>query len=296
MENLIKKINSLPLSFLISVLVLFGFWIYNAEFGSKAALAPAVSEAIDEDLVLPPDGIELPVTWGNLGAQLTETGVIDSALFEPLYSQRGGLDEEMKNVLYGAKNGKIIITPHNAGFWLNMLWALGLGNKNTILEQGPMMDPKYGGADNFASTGGWIMAKGSAMDHYSKYEFVILTPDQQALAEKVSQGIYRPCCGNSTYFPDCNHGMAMLALLELMASQGVSEKDMYKFALKVNSYWFPDTYLTIAKYLQEIKGIPFDKADPKEILGFDYSSGSGFRNILQQVTPTERRSGGSCGV
>ena len=159
-----------------------------------------------------------------------------------------------------------------------------------------MSDPKYGGAGNFASTGGWTIARGDAMEHYSKYNFINLTPDQQSLVERVSQGIYRPCCGNSTYFPDCNHGMAMLGLLELMASQGISEKEMYKAALKVNSYWFPDTYLTIAKYLQEKKNISFDKADPKEILGREYSSGQGFQAILQQVAPPENRGGGSCGV
>jgi len=48
--------------------------------------------------------------------------------------------------------------------------------------------------------------------------------------------------------------MAMLGLLELMAAQGVGEEEMYKAALAVNSYWFPDTYLTIAEYMQN-KGI-----------------------------------------
>ena len=191
---------------------------------------------------------------------------------------------------------KIKMTPENAGFLLNVFWALGLGNKNPILENGPMSDPQYGGAGNFASTGGWTIAKGDAMDHYSKYNFVILTSAQQSLVERVSQGIYRPCCGNSVYFPDCNHGMAMLGLLELMASQGASEKEMYKIALKVNSYWFPDTYLTIAKYLKEVKNTSFDKMDPKVILGKEYSSGAGYRAILQQVTPAENSGGGGCGV
>ena len=43
----------------------------------------------------------------------------------------------------------------------------------------------------------------------------------------------------------------MLGLLELMASQGLSEEEMYKYALIVNSYWFPDTYLAIAKYFEK---------------------------------------------
>lgn len=178
--------------------------------------------------------------WKNLGLQMVEAGVIDADKFESLYSQRGGLNEADKKLLYGKDNGELVITEENSGMMLNMLWAFGLGNKNPILEMGPMMDPRYGGAENFASTGGWTLAKGSAMDHYSMHEFVKLNPDQQALVEKVSKGIFRPCCKNSTYFPDCNHGMAMLGLMELMAARGASEEEMNKKALEVNSLWFPE--------------------------------------------------------
>ena len=158
-----------------------------------------------------------------------------------------------------------------------------------------MTDPRYGGAGNFASTGGWTIAKGGAMDHYSKYSLVVLNSEQQKLVEAVSGGIYRPCCGNSAYFPDCNHGMAMLGLLELMASQGASEADMYKAALVVNSFWFSDTYLTIEKYLQS-KGIGWQSVDPKQVLGVDFSSGSGFQNILKQIAPVQNSTGGGCSV
>src|SRR3989344_4318375 len=106
--------------------------------------------------------------------------------------------------------GKLEITRENAELLLNLFWALGLASKNEILEKGEMANPKYGGAGNFASTGGWTIVKGNAMDHYSSHKFFNLTPEQQALVDKVSRGIYRPCCGNSTHFPDCNHGMAML--------------------------------------------------------------------------------------
>ena len=98
-----------------------------------------------------------------------------------------------------------------------------------------MTDKQFGGADKFASTGGWSLSKGNAMDHYSRHNFVVLTQAQAELVERVSKNIYRPCCNNSTYFPDCNHGMAMLGLLELMASQNISEGQMYKIALSVNS-------------------------------------------------------------
>jgi hypothetical protein len=90
--------------------------------------------------------------------------------------------------------------------------------------------------------------------------------------------------------------MAMLGLLELMASQGVSEEEMYNIALKVNSYWFPDTYLTIAKYFEK-RGVDWDDINPKEILGSAYSSAQGYRQVLAEVAPPQSRSGGGgCGV
>jgi hypothetical protein len=181
------------------------------------------------------------LNWDNMGMRMVEAGVIDVEKFENLYSQKGGLTEENKKLLYG-ENNNIVISQDNSGFMLNLLWAFGLSNKNPILENGPMMDPRYGGAGNFASTGGWTLAKGDAMTHYSMHQFVTLTPEQQLLVEKVAKNVYRPCCDNSTYFPDCNHGMAMLGLLELMASQGASEADMYDVALQVNTLWFPGQY------------------------------------------------------
>ena len=245
--------------------------------------------------IIPENGVVLPAKWGDSGARMISAGVIDKSKLEELYAGRGGLKGEEKKLMEGLDNGNLKITRENYSFVLNLLWALGLGNKNEILENGPMSDEKYGGAGNFASTGGWTLARGNAMSHYSKHQFIVLTPDEQVLVEKVSKNIYRPCCGNSTYFPDCNHGMAMLGLLELMASQGVSEEEMYKSALAVNSYWFPDTYITIAKYLKS-QGKDWVKADPKEILGFDYSSGAGFQKIKSKTENSGARGGGSCGV
>ena len=71
---------------------------------------------------------------------------------------------------------------------------------------------------------------------------------------------------------------------------------MYRVALVVNSYWFPDTYLTIAKYMQEKKGVSWNRVDPKEMLGADYSSGAGYRRVLQEVQPVESQGGPGCGT
>ncbi|MBI2627448.1 hypothetical protein HYW72_00800 [Candidatus Nomurabacteria bacterium] len=245
----------------------------------------------------------LSLYWGNLGAKMIEAGVIDKDKFENLYSQRGGLSETDKKLLTDSNNGNMAITSKNSGVMLNLLWAFGLANKNPILSEGPMMTYSGAGlpaealakAGNFASTGGWTLAKGNAMDHYSMHKFIILTGEQQSLVERVAKNIFRPCCDNSTYFPDCNHGMAMLGLLELMASQGVSESDMYKFALQVNTLWFPDTYEAIKTFMTS-QGIDWNTVDPKKILGAEFSSASGYQKMLSQMKPQEQRGGASCGA
>ena len=288
---------------LIAVLVLAVYFLFDVNVSIKGK--PFMSDFLGlgkdaglaklEKIVLPSEGVVFPARWGDVGKKMVAAGVIDAKKFEDLYASRGGLSDEAKAFLYGDGNGNLKITADNSGEILNLLWALGLGQKNTILEKGPMTDPKYGGAGGFASTGGWTLAKGGAMNHYSKHLFFKLTYEQQKFVENVSKNIFRPCCGNSTYFPDCNHGMAMLGLLELMASQGVGEADMYKAALAANSYWFPDTYLTIAKYM-DMKGVKWNKVDPKSVLGANFSSATGYRKILQQVTPPDTKSGGGCGV
>lgn len=257
-----------------------------------------------EESVAPSKGIEIPVAWGDLGKQMIAAGVIDQAKFEELYEARGGMSPDIKAMLTGSENGRIRMTRENSNGVLNLFWALGLGNKNEILEKGEMMNPRFeAGPGGFASTGGWTLAMGGPMDHYSMHRFVTLDASAQEKVERVTKNIYRPCCGNSTHFPDCNHGMAMLGLMELMASQGASEEDMYRVALQVNSYWFPEQYVTIAKVLAA-QGVAWDKADPKQILGADYSSATGFQQVAQVASQlanpeggsSRPSSGGGCGV
>lgn len=298
MENETEKKSSnhlLPSSILFSAVIIAGAWIYTVEPKNSGAPEKVARTELEEK-VLPSEGVTLPVTWGNLGAELVIAGAIDADKFKDIYDQRGTFTDEYKNLLLGQNNGKLKITNENAGYLLNLFWALGLANKNPILESGEMANPEYGGAGNFASTGGWTIAEGNAMNHYSKHKFFDLTSGQQVLVDKISRGIYRPCCDNSTHFPDCNHGMAMLGLLELMAYEGVGEEEMWKTALTVNSYWFPNEYLTMAAYMEN-KGVNWKDVNPIEILGANYSSASGFAKIASQVAVPRAQGGGSgCGV
>ena len=289
MENETKQKDfSLPASIIVSTVILAMVWIYTISPKDSQNQAQTQSQQKTSE------GIVLPVRWGDLGKQMISAGVIDAKRFEEIYANRGGLTKETKELLYGANNGNLKVTSENSGIILNLLWALGLGAKNNILEAGPMT--QYGDTGNFASTGGWTIAQGGAMNHYSKHDFFKLTPEQQALVENVSKNIYRPCCNNPTYFPDCNHGMAMLGLLELLASQGANEKQMYQAALAVNTLWFPEEYSTIARYFAS-KNQTLSTVDPKEILGRDYSSIAGFRRISALVPQTgSQGGGGGCGA
>ena len=288
-----KKITLGQTIVLVIGIALIVFAFVNADANNKQS---DESIANLEEVVISSKGVVLPIKWNDLGKQMVEAGVIDKVKFEELYASRGGLTKEDVKLLYGENNGNIVMNKENSAVLLNMLWAFGLSNKNKILEEGPMMDEKYGGdAGRFASTGGWGLSVGNAMGHYSKHSFVILTKEQQKLVEDVSKNIYRPCCGNSTHFPDCNHGMAMLGLLELLASEGIGEEEMYDIALKVNSYWFPSTYLTLAEYF-EGRRINWENVDPKEVLGAKYSSGQGYSKILEEMEPVKIRVGAGCGV
>jgi len=254
--------------FFISSIIVFGNW----------------SNTEKSILRYPPKKIIIPVKWNNLGKKLVENGTIEESKFD-------------KALVFDNNKGNLVISNDNAKLFLNLLWAFGLANKNSILENGPINDKKYGGnAGQFASTGGWTLAKGDAMEHYNHHELIILTPEQQLLVENVSKNIYRPCCSNPAYFPDCNHGMAMLGLLELMASQGdVSEEEMYRIALGVNSFWFPDVYLNIYQYLK-INEAELKDISPKNILAVNYSSAVGYRQILERIEPINNGGGRNCGV
>ncbi len=289
MENNKNTKYLIPASIILSTIIIIYAWVNTGQ-------RPASSDQKnDGNQQIVAQMIELPVVWENLGAQMINAGVIDHLQFEALYQSRGGLSDSDLRLLEDFQNGNLKVSQKNADFLLNLLWAFGLSNKNEILEKGPIADPRYGSPDRFASTGGWTLAKGDTMGHYNKHLFVVLTPEQQALVEQVSKNIYRPCCNNATYFPDCNHGMAMLGLLELLASQNASENQMYRVALQMNSFWFPDQYATVARYLAS-KGVKMQDVSPKEILGINYSSASGYAKVESSLPREQNQGGGSCGV
>lgn len=257
-----------------------------------------------EKEVLPESGVELPVAWGDIGPKLIALGVIDEAKFK----QAVKLTLEQEEILTKGSDKKIVIDATNGQFIVDMLWALGLAQKSIVYEEGPMgpTSPeasrgKQNYADwvgGFASTGGWSLARGEATGYLNRYDLIKLTPEQQKKVGEIAQNVYRPCCGNSTWFPDCNHGMAALAAIELMVAAGLDEKTIYRNVLALNSYWFSDTYVTIATLFAR-NGTAWKDMDAKTILGREYSSAQGAQAIAKKVGPLPykpQQQGGGCGA
>jgi hypothetical protein len=252
--------------------------------------------------VNPSKGYSIPAKFGSIGPKLLAAGAIDYKQFEQVYAQSGKpLTDEQKTVLNQGTDQDIVINSQNAYFLLNFFWALGLTNQNSILTSGPMMAKGKEGVGGFASTGGWTIGAKKPEELYASTSMISLTAAQQNLLDQVASAVYRPCCDNPTHFPDCNHGMAMLGLLELMASQNATEEQMFQAAKYVNAFWYPQQYLEIATLFQADQKVDFDHANPIQVVSQKYSSGSGFqsvhqslisKNLLQQA-PSQ---GGSCGV
>ncbi|MEP7167444.1 MAG: hypothetical protein ABI758_05695 [Candidatus Woesebacteria bacterium] len=279
----------------------------------ETRLVPASKEAKEQanppnqdnmfDEVNPISGFEIDASYGNLGPRMVSMGVIYTDKFKSIYEKSGQpLTPQQQEVLLKGSTQKIKINRENSYFLLNFFWAVGLANKSTILSEGDMM--KYGGkqgAGNFASTGGWTLSKTDVMNYYSRFALIQMTKEQEDRVNLVASNIFRPCCNNSTAFPDCNHGMALLGVLQLMASSGASESQMYEAGKYFNAYWFPGNYYDLALYFKNKEGQSFQDVDAKTLLSKDFSSATGAQSIkkwlvdkgLVQQPPKQ---GGGCGV
>lgn len=235
------------------------------------------------------------IKWGDLGKRMVEDGVIDKTKLAQALVGKDELSEEYDK--YFTKNmNTIVVNQQNSQFWVDVLWGLGLANKNRVLEEGSMME--NGDASGFASTGGWTLGVSEPMNYYSKYSYINLSDKQQKIVEEIAGNIYRPCCGNSTAFPDCNHGMAALGLIELMVSQNFSKDDIYRTVLAFNTYWFPQTYLDTAYFFKQ-NGRDYAKTSPKELLSKTFSSAMGAEVVHKKIGQVDwpvLQSGGSCGA
>lgn len=271
---------------------------FNAQISALAKTTKNPEELVQilKQKVLPQKGFVLSVKWNDVGKQLLESGIIDKTKYDQLFAQDPTAKKEMK-YLMGSSKDHMVINESNSRFMVNTLWALGLVNKSKILEEGPMKTYGKGEVMRFASTGGWNLGSKPTSELYSSSGIIKLTAEQQELVRKIAQNVYRPCCGNSTEFPDCNHGMAALGYVELAVAQGIGEKQIYRDLLALNSFWFPQQYVELAVYFNK-QNTDWSKVDPKLALSSQYSSSAGSRQVQQSIqsVPGLNVQQGGCGA
>ena len=261
---------------------------------SQDSTSQEVVQAVTQK-VLPASGYRTSLSWGDIGKKLVEAGAIDLAKYEQTFNANTNGKQEM-DIFSGNEARPIEINENNSHFVVNTLWALGLVNKSKVLDEGPMRQQNVP-IENFASTGGWTLGTKSSKTLFSSQEIIPLTAEQQDKVKMISENVFRPCCGNPTSFPDCNHGMAALGYIELAVANGLSEEQIYKDLLAFNSAWFPTTYVEMGVFFSQ-QGTEWEKVDPKLALSQEYSSAQGAQKIHQAVAnvPGIKSQGGSCGA
>lgn len=249
--------------------------------------------------VLPPKGFQSKVSLGASVVKLVQYGVIVPAKLRTIQQRANEVPAELQDVLTVPSNSPMMLTKPGASAYVNLLWPLGLANYMRSNEQSPINGKSL---FTFASTGGWnlgVEQNGGA--YFNRFKIIELTPEQEARVMKIANSSYRPCCDNSTFFQDCNHGSAMLGLLQLGAAQGLTEKELWHEALAFNSFWFEANYIETGYYFKAVQNTEWEKVDPALVMGKQYSSSSGWatnvdgelrrRNFLPN-----RQNGASCGL
>lgn len=269
--------------------------LFSAGWFGRVVVDPPEAERIEGDAVsrtiMPEKGVTLDVRWGDLPKRLVDEGVLDFEKFKAAAQASGmSLTPEQVAILTDGSDDQVHVDSHNAYFLLDVLWALGLANENPVLTEGPLS--QRGEVGSYASTGGWTLGKKAGPTYVASLELVELSPEQQTIAEDVARNSYRPCCGNMTGFPDCNHGMAALALAELMASQGATADEIFLALKQVSPYWFPTQYHHMAVFF-EMSDKEWGDIPPRELMGEQYSSSRGFQQVSAQLQQRGALSGGA---
>ncbi len=260
---------------------------------------PLYDEAVSR--VVPDAGHRSRVALRDSILRLVDHGVIDRGKFFALYGTTGPRPREFAHVLSEPSPDEIVLTTYNASDYVNLLWPIGLATHMAANADSPLNgDSLY----NLASTGGWTLGReenGGA--YFDKLPIVGLTRDQEAHVVTIAKSTYRPCCNNSTFFQDCNHGSALLGVLQLGASQGLNEDELYREALAFNSFWFPDHYVRTALFFKVFGKTEWPDVDPRVVLGFDYSAGGPWKqnvaarlDTVPGLIPPKPGGSAGCGV
>lgn len=229
--------------------------------------------------VLPKLGIPTGVIFSNSIQMLVAAGALDPKKFRA--SERD-LPGWVERLLTAPSDEPIKFSEQTAPYLVNLLWPIGLANRIRFNEKSPINTLRIPG---FASTGGWSLGRQpNGYVYFNQVDAVRLSEQEEANVLAVASNTYRPCCDNSTFFQDCNHGSALLGLLELGASQGMTKDGLYGLALTANSFWFPDNYAKTALYFSHFHRTSWRDIPPKILLGPNFSSLSGCeRNVDRRL-------------
>jgi hypothetical protein len=231
------------------------------------------------ETVTPRAGIPTGIVFGDSIQRLIAAGVIDPGKFR---ATNKNLPKWVERVLATRSDDPIVFSDQTSPYLVDLLWPIGLANKADFNEESPINTVSIPG---FASTGGWTLGKAdNGYLCFNSVEVVHMSDREQAMVLDVATHTFRPCCDNSTFFQDCNHGSALLGLLELAASQGATRNGLYGLALIANSYWFPDNYAQTGLYFSHFYHASWRRIPPHLILGSDYSSLSGWeKNVSDRL-------------
>ncbi len=287
--------------------------LMTASFGLGAASAVAATRIRDRIVgpfrhvreavaaVTPAAGVKTAVSFGDSIQRLVAAGAIDPEKFRSLYAAQKNTPEWVERLFAASSAEPILLSAETAPSLLNLLWPLGLATKAAFNEGSPLNGVRL---PSYASTAGWSLGRErNGYAYFNRVETLRFTEEQEKRALDVATNTFRPCCDNSTYFQDCNHGSALLGLIELAAAQNATTDELYRLALAANSYWFPNYYSKTAVYLALFENQSWTDTPPQTILGARFSSLSGWlRNVnmpLQSATflPGVGRMGqGTCAV
>lgn len=244
--------------------------------GSGDAHAEVSAEVVRSvmEQVVPASGVRLRFSFGDSIRKLVVAGAVDPAKYAALYRTTDGVPDWVQQLFAAPSSAPILFDSKSAPYLLNLLWPLGLASRLAINQHSPINTLRL---PSFASTGGWTLGREpDGYVYFNRVESLRLTDRQETQVLNAATTTFRPCCDNSTFFQDCNHGSALFGLLALAASQGATTDELYRLALAANSYWFPDRYVLAAIYFMRFRAQGWSELAPSMLLGAAFSSLSGW--------------------
>lgn len=226
--------------------------------------------------ILPWAGYSSSIALKDSIVRLIAAGVIDLEKYLSFKGGEANFSKAWLAMLHEPTEDPIHLSSDNAAEFVDILWPVGLANRLAANAEGSIGGPDV---DTLASTGGWGLGHAESGGQYFNAEDIVdLTDEQAELAVRVAKSTFRPCCDNSTFFQDCNHGSALFGVLQLGAAQGLDEAELYREALAFNSFWFPGTYVVTALYFKVVKHTEWHEVDPRVVMGEQFSTASGWTN------------------